>query len=266
MRDEAPVYYNYEHDFYALTRHEDVAAAFKDYETFSSRLGVDLSSVRSGLPTTTGRSDHLHGPARASQHAQPAEQGVHAAGDPGAAGDGHRLSSTTSASSTRTTSTRCRISPARSPWKSSPGWLVCPRIPASRFGIGSTIALHREVGQIELGEKGMQANIESAMYYYGLVQERRAEPRDDMITRLIAADIDGEDGESTSSTIIEITGFASASRRRRRGNRDQAGRQRGMPLREEPRPVAETARRPQQNPCRRRGVAALRGPVQYNVR
>ena len=25
MRDEAPVYYNEQHDFYALTRHEDVA-------------------------------------------------------------------------------------------------------------------------------------------------------------------------------------------------------------------------------------------------
>ena len=27
MQDEAPVYYNEEHDFYALTRHADVAAA-----------------------------------------------------------------------------------------------------------------------------------------------------------------------------------------------------------------------------------------------
>jgi cytochrome P450 len=54
MREEAPVYYNSEHDFYALTRHEDVAPAFKDFETYSSRFGVDLSSVRSGLPTTTG--------------------------------------------------------------------------------------------------------------------------------------------------------------------------------------------------------------------
>ena len=40
MRDEAPVYYNEEHDFYALTRHEDVAPAFKDFETYSSRFGV----------------------------------------------------------------------------------------------------------------------------------------------------------------------------------------------------------------------------------
>ena len=31
MREEAPVYYNEEHDFYALSRHEDVAAAYKDY-------------------------------------------------------------------------------------------------------------------------------------------------------------------------------------------------------------------------------------------
>ena len=34
--------------------------------------------------------DHLHGPARAPQHAQPAEQGVHSARHPGAEGDGDR--------------------------------------------------------------------------------------------------------------------------------------------------------------------------------
>ena len=34
MREEAPVYYSAEYDFYALTRHVDVAAAFKDFETY----------------------------------------------------------------------------------------------------------------------------------------------------------------------------------------------------------------------------------------
>ena len=48
MRDEAPVYYDEEEDFYALTRHEDVAAAFKDHDSFSSARGCDLSMVRSG--------------------------------------------------------------------------------------------------------------------------------------------------------------------------------------------------------------------------
>src|ERR1700722_3679976 len=46
MRDEAPVYYDEEHDFYALTRHEDVSAAFKDYETYSSARGIDLAMVK----------------------------------------------------------------------------------------------------------------------------------------------------------------------------------------------------------------------------
>jgi len=33
--------------------------------------------------------------------------------------------------------------------------------------------LQRKPGQIDISEENMQANIDSAMYYYGLVQERR---------------------------------------------------------------------------------------------
>ncbi len=54
----------------------------------------------------------------------------------------------------------------------------------------------------------MQANIDSGMYYYGLVQERRENPQDDMISRLIAAEIPGEDGRLRKLDDIEITGFA----------------------------------------------------------
>ena len=50
MRDEAPVYYNEKYDFYALTRHADVAAAMKDVETFSSSRGIDLEMVQSDNP------------------------------------------------------------------------------------------------------------------------------------------------------------------------------------------------------------------------
>ncbi len=52
MRAEAPVYYNEEHDFYALSRHEDVAAAYKDFQSYSSAYGLDLSTVRSDEPMT----------------------------------------------------------------------------------------------------------------------------------------------------------------------------------------------------------------------
>jgi cytochrome P450 len=40
MREEAPVYYSKEYDFYALSRHQDVAAAYKDFESYSSAHGL----------------------------------------------------------------------------------------------------------------------------------------------------------------------------------------------------------------------------------
>jgi cytochrome P450 len=54
----------------------------------------------------------------------------------------------------------------------------------------------------------MQANIDTAMYYYGLVQERREDPQDDMISRLIAAEIPSEDGTFRRLDDIEITSFS----------------------------------------------------------
>src|SRR4029453_8123799 len=68
-------------------------------------------------------------------------------------------------------------------------------------------SLHRKPGQIDLDEDNMQANIDSGVYYYGLVQERRLNPQDDMISRLIAAEIPCENGELRKLDDIEITGF-----------------------------------------------------------
>lgn len=45
MRDEAPVYYNPEYDFYALSRFDDVMAASLDTEAFSSEHGITLDMI-----------------------------------------------------------------------------------------------------------------------------------------------------------------------------------------------------------------------------
>src|ERR1700759_471715 len=45
MRAEAPVYYSERWDFYALTRYEDVVGAHRDWETFSSSYGVTLDAL-----------------------------------------------------------------------------------------------------------------------------------------------------------------------------------------------------------------------------
>jgi cytochrome P450 len=45
MRDEAPVYYSERWDFYALTRNADVIAAHRNWEAFSSSYGVTLDAL-----------------------------------------------------------------------------------------------------------------------------------------------------------------------------------------------------------------------------
>ncbi len=45
LREEAPLYHNPDLGFWALSRHEDVLAAFRDFETYSNRQGVSIDAV-----------------------------------------------------------------------------------------------------------------------------------------------------------------------------------------------------------------------------
>jgi cytochrome P450 len=54
MRDEAPLYYNAEHDFFALSRFDDVEAASLDWPTYISGRGSVLEVIKSGTPMPSG--------------------------------------------------------------------------------------------------------------------------------------------------------------------------------------------------------------------
>lgn len=45
LRNEAPVYHNEEHDFWAISRYEDVMAAEDDWQTYTGKFGVDLDDT-----------------------------------------------------------------------------------------------------------------------------------------------------------------------------------------------------------------------------
>ena len=45
MRDVAPVYHNERHDFYALTRYDDVLAGLTDNDTFRSSHGIVIETI-----------------------------------------------------------------------------------------------------------------------------------------------------------------------------------------------------------------------------
>lgn len=49
LRGQCPIFYSEKHDFFALSRYEDVAAALRNWQTFSSSRGVDLQTIKSGL-------------------------------------------------------------------------------------------------------------------------------------------------------------------------------------------------------------------------
>ncbi|MDV3130512.1 MULTISPECIES: cytochrome P450 [Mycobacterium] len=54
IREEAPLYYNDKHDFYALSRYEDVNKALIDHETFISGRGALLEIIKSGMEIPPG--------------------------------------------------------------------------------------------------------------------------------------------------------------------------------------------------------------------
>ena len=54
LREEAPLYYNEQHDFYALSRFADVDDAIVDYQTFSSARGAILELIRANIEMPPG--------------------------------------------------------------------------------------------------------------------------------------------------------------------------------------------------------------------
>jgi cytochrome P450 len=54
LREESPLYYNVQHDFYALSRFDDVNRALVDYQTFSSARGAILELIKANLDIPSG--------------------------------------------------------------------------------------------------------------------------------------------------------------------------------------------------------------------
>ena len=54
LREEAPLYYNEKHDFYAVSRYADVERGLVDHETFSSARGAILEVIKSGVEIPPG--------------------------------------------------------------------------------------------------------------------------------------------------------------------------------------------------------------------
>ncbi|MGO9100741.1 MAG: hypothetical protein ACLP9Y_15365 [Mycobacterium sp.] len=60
LRDNAPVYYNKELGFYALSRYDDVLAASVDHETYCSGQGVSIEGLDKGMDVLICKDEPEH--------------------------------------------------------------------------------------------------------------------------------------------------------------------------------------------------------------
>jgi cytochrome P450 len=207
MREEAPVYYSAEYDFYALTRHEDVAAGFKDYETYSSAYGVDLAQVRKGEVTEHGSIIAMDPPAhrrmrgllnkvftpRAIQALRPLVAQLVDKHLSAVNPDGFDFVQDFSAPFPVDVMTSLQGVPEQD---------------RQRIRLWIDDLLHRDAGQVEMSEAGLKSAIDMAIYYFRLTKQRRENPGDDLLSRLIKSEIERDDGKMAPLSNIEITEFA----------------------------------------------------------
>lgn len=208
LRNEAPVYYSKKWDFWALTRYDDVAPATKDHETFSSAKGATLDMVKA-------HDDAIPVPKVIISMDPPEHQKM------------RRLVSnvfTPRAIAALEDMVREKVyeriealNPeqfdavadfsALFPNEVITTMLGVPKDDRDQIRRWLDLLLERRPGEIAVPREGYEASMNTGLYYYDLVQQRRAAPQDDMISRLIETEIE-RDGVVEKLTDVDITGFA----------------------------------------------------------
>lgn len=208
MQEEAPVFFSPRYGgFYALTRYDDVAVGLKDFDTFSSAWGIELHTVNSGKKPDMAsmilldppEHDRLRGlvskvfTPRAISALEPTIRGIQ-----------HEMLA------------RVEGQEVFDVVQDFANWFPMEVI-STMLGVPAEKrrwlkdcldkALTRKPGQTTAAEEDLAPMMEAGAYYYELVTRKRAEPGDDMISRLTQAELERGDGTRTGLDDIEITGF-----------------------------------------------------------
>jgi cytochrome P450 len=209
MRDEVPVFFSERYGFWALFRYEDVCEAHKEWQTFSSSHGVDLSTLskppelirqlRSMIMLDPPEHDRLRAlvsrafTPRAVTALEPTIRqvivGLLEARDP----DGFDAVAEFS---------------GPFPVEIISRMLGVPEPDRQQIRHWLDAMLNREPGEMDPTDEGAAAALETVAYFLELVADKRRHPADDMISRLIAAEVDRGDGSPTRLDDDEIAGFA----------------------------------------------------------
>ena len=210
LRDEAPVYFSERYRFFALTRYADVVAAHKDWSTFSSAHGVDLTtlstdpdlvaSLRSIIMMDPPAHDRFRAlvsrvfTPRAMQAMEPLVRRV--VGTYLTALEGRRAFDA--------------VGDLAGPFPVEiiAELLGVPAADRQQIRHWVDLMLHREPGDMRPTPTGIEASLALGGYFMALTAEKRVTPGDDLTSRLTQATVDRGDGEPTGLDDAEIAGFA----------------------------------------------------------
>ncbi|WP_202638282.1 cytochrome P450 [Bailinhaonella thermotolerans] len=193
LREEAPLYRDEELGFWALSRHADVVAAFRDSETYSSANGVSLE------PTAWGPHAHRTMSFLAMDH--PRHTRMRAL-----------VSRGFTVRRVRDLEPRIReltlrhLEPALEKGSFDliadfagklPMDVICelmgvPGADRDELRALADVVVHREEGLNDVPPAGMEASLRLVAYFEELIAERRRVPRDDLTSALLRAEIDGD--------------------------------------------------------------------------
>jgi hypothetical protein len=193
MRAEAPVYRNEELDFWALSRHEDVLAAFRNLDGFSNAQGVSLEPSAFGPDAHKFMSFLALDPPRHTRMRS-------------LVGKGFTPSKVAQMEDHIRTIALEHLEPAleqgtfdfiadfagKLPMDVISELVGVPRVDRSEVRRLADVVVHREDGVLDVPPAGMDAAMDLVAYYQQMVDDRRRSRRDDLTSALLDAEVEGD--------------------------------------------------------------------------
>jgi cytochrome P450 len=208
LRDEAPVYYNEQHDFYALSRFDDVLQAHLDPVTFSSAHTTVLEMMTPNPdPFMTSMMIFMDPP----QHTRYRKLVSRAFTPRHMSALEPRIRALASGFLDEFVGARNGFDyvadfAARLPVMVISALLGAPEEDEPQLREWSDEMLHIDPGEM-MGSKmsGIQQDVHD--YWQAIIDDRRRHPRDDIMSELMASELDEADGSTRHLSDAEIHGF-----------------------------------------------------------
>jgi cytochrome P450 len=208
LRDEAPVYVNETYGFYAVSRYADVVALHADPQRLVSSYGVTLEMLRQHQPLDANMMIMMDPPEH-TRHRRLVSQAFsrRAIGDlePLVAGV---IDGLLDGLVGRRQFDLVADFAALFPVEVISSMLGVPPGERQQIRLWVDTLLHREEGSPDTTHEGMEAALYMAGYFLDLSKAKRAEPDGLLMTRLIEAELDDENGEPYRLSDEEVASFA----------------------------------------------------------